>query len=961
MATINSYTGNPPAIPGVPIVQAWPTPNLADRIYVVRKDTSAPGFKMPEKGDAFDGRVPEELEGYKFATSKPVDQSGWVDLYYLNERDNQDEYNYEISYPYVDKNYPMVTRTYVVLRGDPRAEEPAADTVDPVFNDLLLTDHKIGRLNDAALDALFISVQRTYERLPSPIITSYGMNDAQQVVTIAAQEDVIPSALSLDELTETAKIERTGTAKAKKTVGATDDLFPATHYTVMREDAIIPYKFRTNVPSVMFSQIVAGTVAQPVLGSQEWVGDERQLTVYKKMVSTTSRIHAPVSLVNYKMTREKQLETVVETWGPDTQTITPTVTTIEASVENMGNGEAIKTVGTVSSLFTNKTSSAQRADLVPEKFRAAVVTYAEDYLQAGVITDPPVLGSTDLEKSEEQADDLTKRIRRRYRSSAPVSLTNKKMTGAKQTETIVSTYAAGIQSFTPTALTIEAEVIDLGTGFSVKDVGTVTSLFTNKTSKVSKADIIPERFRATVETYEEDYLVAGTIVDPPTLSAGELEQSEEQVDDKTKRIRRRYRSSTPTSLTNKKMTAAKQIETIVSTYDVGLQSFTPTHLMIEAEVVDLGTGFSVKDVGTVSTLFRNKTSSISKVDLTPENFRAFVPLYVTDELQVGDIDDPPILTSGQLEKTEEQVDAETKRVRVRSRAGVSSASQTNKEVTTQYGGGVLDVKLLYDPVGTNTVDQGLGVVASRVTNLGNGFEVEETKKLPSGGWPELEGTEVDPRTGIVVDIKKQVVAAGTTGGVDGNGYHDVKPLDKWRSIRISSKLDAGTLPSSTSWETTIEHSFPNTLLAVQWVWASAFSTDPALYDHDSAIVTDVIQGYSGPCRALVTESFSNGPPGTVLTPTIFRPQGHLIGFSWAFASPDEIRAKAQTWSLPPTLHAAIAIGGGMTITGGSWSTTLPATDPTALPPSGSLILKSHDVERWRFGIFFSRKTEIYVP
>jgi hypothetical protein len=239
---------------------------------------------------------------------------------------------------------------------------------------------------------------------------------------------------------------------------------------------------------------------------------------------------------------------------------------------------------------------------------------------------------------------------------------------------------------------------------------------------------------------------------------------------------------------------------------------------------------------------------------------------------------------------------------------------------------------------------------------------ETASRFGASAWPILPGTEVDPRTGIAITVIKQVVNAGITGGISGSDYIDVKSIDKWRSIQITSRLDPSSLPGTTQWETTAEYAFPNTLVSIVWLWESSTDGD-CCYAFDMALETEIDQGYAGPCRALVTESFTNGPPGDAVSITQFFPKAHEIGYTWGFFNTGcgTCRAQAKTWSISPTLHDAITIGGGVTLSHGEFTSTLPATDPIGLPAPGTLITKSVNVERWRFGVFFRRLTQIYVP
>src|SRR6185503_21365532 len=133
---------------------------------------------------------------------------------------------------------------------------------------------------------------------------------------------------------------------------------------------------------------------------------------------------------------------------------------------------------------------------------------------------------------------------------------------------------------------------------------------------------------------------------------------------------------------------------------------------------------------------------------------------------------------------------------------------------------------------------------------------ETASRFGAAAWPILTGTEVDPRTGISIEVVKQVVNAWTTGGISGSDYIDVKSIDKWRSIQITSRLDPDSLPGTVTWKTTDSYPFPNTLVAATWLWAVA--TDDCCYSFDLALETEIDEGYSGPCVAQITESFTNG-------------------------------------------------------------------------------------------------------
>jgi hypothetical protein len=270
-----------------PWVRKFPTPSTTDYIVSVRKDMRVSEFKMPNKGDPYKGADQQNYlpDKFVFATSVPVEQlPGFVDLYYLAPFESQEDYNFTVAYPYVDRDYPVFTRTYVVQRTDKVAtEEPIADTKDPKFGlPFVLTDHKIERFtDDNVMDALFVKVIRVFERLPSPTITSFASNQYQQPVTLKTQEVVKSAPPSQSAITEEVKQERTGTAKAKNIVASVPDVFPQTILTTE-----IPSMTRElwlgGFIELMQETVSAGQATTPTLGDGEFNVTEKQETEFKK-------------------------------------------------------------------------------------------------------------------------------------------------------------------------------------------------------------------------------------------------------------------------------------------------------------------------------------------------------------------------------------------------------------------------------------------------------------------------------------------------------------------------------------------------------------------------------------------------------------------------------------------------------------------------------------------------------
>lgn len=192
----------------------FPTPNLDDRVFYELHDSTQMNYTVPEYGTPHPNQ--SKYAGYVFAHVKSANDSGWVQWFYLNERANQDEYNFEVTYPYADTGYPAYVRTYVLKREG--LVEPPAGTPDPIHGmAAVLTAHKQTRLSDPVLDSLFVGVQRAYEKLPGPQIISYVVNSRGDLQT--QTEQVVPAGVSAypDSLnTVNSSVEYESTVKGKK-------------------------------------------------------------------------------------------------------------------------------------------------------------------------------------------------------------------------------------------------------------------------------------------------------------------------------------------------------------------------------------------------------------------------------------------------------------------------------------------------------------------------------------------------------------------------------------------------------------------------------------------------------------------------------------------------------------------------------------------------------------------------
>ena len=161
--------------PSVALIN-YPSPQIADRLLVERYDHSLSHFgprnlytAIPTYG--VEHPDTRRFPGFRLAYVKLVMADDWYDWYWVNDRLNQDAYNFAIDYPYGDKDYPRYTRTYLIRRSEYVAL--AFGVADPVQTQLVLVAESTPKLSDETLNSIYVMVVRTYERRPSPWIVNY--------------------------------------------------------------------------------------------------------------------------------------------------------------------------------------------------------------------------------------------------------------------------------------------------------------------------------------------------------------------------------------------------------------------------------------------------------------------------------------------------------------------------------------------------------------------------------------------------------------------------------------------------------------------------------------------------------------------------------------------------------------------------------------------------------------------
>lgn len=291
----------------------------------------------------------------------------------------------------------------------------------------------------------------------------------------------------------------------------------------------VPDKFNVAALREQTQEVTAGTVAQPTLAAEDLRISERQLSLYKKLVTrlTHAGVEFPVVLVSKRTNQQKQIVTVTETLRVVGTAPVPTATR-DSITQDLGNGYEVVITEVVPSVFLNATYTKQVEDAVPVEFRVALPTTDTTSASAGSAI-MPTLGSGDLLATEKQLTEFTKLVRLVTRSglTLPVSLVGKDTNDRGQIVTITRTYRVAGTDPIPTA-TKEVAVQAIGDGNVVETTREIDAVFGKNLYEKQIIDVLPEDFRAALALVRTEVISEG-VAGLPSLSTGDLRKIEEQI------------------------------------------------------------------------------------------------------------------------------------------------------------------------------------------------------------------------------------------------------------------------------------------------------------------------------------------------------------------------------------------------------------------------------------------------
>jgi len=416
-------------------------------------------------------------------------------------------------------------------------------------------------------------------------------------------------------------------------------------------------------------------LSDPVLASKA----EQKLTS-ERIRRTTYKQVGPVTLNEVYTSRDKQLGNRTRTMRFQGDTIASPGPFRTVETKDLGNKHFIENVEDDGTLFSGATSTKEIADVLPEIFKANIPSYEYATNLTGVITVPQILGTGEFYRSETQTDVFNMRRTTRTRTppgGLPISFQEYKLTPEQQVETITNTLNNGLQTLTPTATTIEAEVKNLGNGQSVARIGVVPSVFNHIRYEIIFPDVVPAEFRTGIPTTKTDQTVAGTAT-MPVPATGDLARVDEQVTALTHRTSSSTRASVslPQQLIDQEVTEQfgggilwnyRTLDVSGLVVDTGL-------FVVSSVVKKLGNGMDLKET--------------RQLNSTP--WPTLTSLIWDDEMQIYRQEDEQVVAAGTSPTSGSNFNESVKAIdkwrskRVRTTKNPTATSFTNAIITFDY-------------------------------------------------------------------------------------------------------------------------------------------------------------------------------------------------------------------------------------------------------------------------------------
>ena len=151
------------------------SPNLKDVLFWEIRDSNLPKNRRPEiYGQCHPNE--EDYPDHVLVLIEPHDEEGKQKWYYANDRTDQEEHNWQVSYPFTKLDTTPIFETVAILRRE-GFEPITKGTIHPLatstdveharFADAVLMDESQIPIQPAELSSIYIAVRRIYGHIPT--------------------------------------------------------------------------------------------------------------------------------------------------------------------------------------------------------------------------------------------------------------------------------------------------------------------------------------------------------------------------------------------------------------------------------------------------------------------------------------------------------------------------------------------------------------------------------------------------------------------------------------------------------------------------------------------------------------------------------------------------------------------------------------------------------------------------
>lgn len=185
-------------------VASFPTPVVSDQVITEYVPAEVGSYKILPYGTMWDdvdhGAYPTAHPGFQLVFQSPaLDNNGWHYIrIYVNDRTDQDSYNFSIQFQDQNPAYPQITRVYVYPRDSYNTDPVGPNgpltplTPDPEYPGALLVQEQM--LNEATPDQIqskYVKVVRVYMTVPGPVVLSADYDEALAIMVTTSRQMVL--------------------------------------------------------------------------------------------------------------------------------------------------------------------------------------------------------------------------------------------------------------------------------------------------------------------------------------------------------------------------------------------------------------------------------------------------------------------------------------------------------------------------------------------------------------------------------------------------------------------------------------------------------------------------------------------------------------------------------------------------------------------------------------------------